>query len=128
MNIFFFYDNTKTMTLKVCIKCKFEKDTSQFRICKMYKNTEIKYLRNDCISCEKIAAKQLNHARKNAPPKPIYCQCCNEKTNQLVLDHDHESGEFRGWICRNCNHGIGKLGDTLEGLEKAVLYLKSYKK
>lgn len=40
------------------------------------------------------------------------------------MDHDHDTETFRGWICEKCNIGIGKLGDTLEGLTKAVEYLK----
>jgi hypothetical protein len=42
----------------------------------------------------------------------------------LCLDHNHETGKFRGWLCDNCNTGIGKLGDTVEGLERAIAYLK----
>ena len=41
------------------------------------------------------------------------------------LDHDHETGTFRGWVDHLCNQGIGKLGDNLEGvLELLFIYLK----
>jgi len=40
-----------------------------------------------------------------------------------VLDHDHETGAFRGWLCRNCNSGLGFLGDNAEGLGGALMYL-----
>jgi hypothetical protein len=39
------------------------------------------------------------------------------------VDHDHETGEVRGLLCHNCNTGLGKLGDNLESLERAVQYL-----
>ena len=42
-----------------------------------------------------------------------------------VLDHDHETNLFRGWLCDDCNLGIGKLGDNLEGIMRAVKYFKS---
>ena len=42
----------------------------------------------------------------------------------LHNDHDHVTGKFRGWLCVDCNTGIGKLGDTIEGLEAAIKYLK----
>ena len=48
--------------------------------------------------------------------------------NQFLVDHCHETGNFRGWICRNCNQGIGKLGDDVEGLVKALNYLLKFKK
>tara|TARA_A200000159_G_C7239023_1_gene303691 strand:+ start:39 stop:185 length:147 start_codon:yes stop_codon:yes gene_type:complete len=44
----------------------------------------------------------------------------------MVCDHDHNTLKFRGWICDPCNMGIGKLGDDLEGIEKALAYLKGH--
>jgi hypothetical protein len=63
---------------------------------------------------------------------PSVCECCGGvatgKRNihgiaQLHLDHDHETGDFRGWLCTKCNTGIGLLGDSVKGLERAVNYL-----
>lgn len=44
----------------------------------------------------------------------------------LVVDHDHETGEVRGLLCRRCNTGLGGLGDSVEILVKAASYLLSY--
>ena len=30
---------------------------------------------------------------------------------------------FRGWLCDRCNASIGKLGDNLEGIVKAMNHL-----
>ena len=62
-------------------------------------------------------------AYKTAPPKPDFCECCHTADRKLVLDHDHITGQFRGWICGNCNKGIGNLGDNVNGLEMAIKYL-----
>lgn len=60
--------------------------------------------------------------------RPKLCECCGRKPNgrrkSLHLDHDHDTGEFRGWLCFTCNTAIGKLGDSIDGLMKAVRYLK----
>lgn len=53
------------------------------------------------------------------------CDCCGRVFEQLVLDHDHLTGEFRGFLCHACNTGIGKLGDNLDGLARAVSYLEN---
>jgi len=81
------------------------------------------YMRAECGSCEKRLAKQLAKAKTNAPRKTEKCCCCFIKSEHLILDHDHDTGKFRGWLCRNCNQGIGKLGDNIEGLTRAVKYL-----
>ena len=50
------------------------------------------------------------------------CQIC-EATKNLVYDHDHSTMEFRGVLCRQCNAGLGSLGDSLEGIKRALKYL-----
>ena len=40
------------------------------------------------------------------------------------IDHNHETGMFRGLLCRPCNTGIGFLGDDPEILKRAVAYLQ----
>jgi len=51
------------------------------------------------------------------------CELCKVRPSQ-VLDHDHDTKEIRGVLCHSCNTGIGKLGDTVEGLEAAIRYIK----
>lgn len=43
-------------------------------------------------------------------------------------DHDHESGQNRLILCRNHNVAIGLFHDSIEDMESAILYLKSFKK
>lgn len=51
------------------------------------------------------------------------CEICGSK-EELCYDHDHTTMAFRGVLCRACNRSIGQLGDTAEGLEKALAYLR----
>jgi len=55
------------------------------------------------------------------------CHICgvpeSECNRRLSMDHDHETGAFRGWLCSECNHGIGMLRDSHEILQKAIEYL-----
>ena len=56
------------------------------------------------------------------------CDCCGTTAPGgrygWNLDHDHATGGVRGVLCQNCNTAIGKLGDTLEGVLRAVKYLQ----
>ena len=76
----------------------------------------------DCKVCRKKNVDLRNGYRK-LYPKPDRCDNCG-RDEKLSVDHDHETDEFRGWLCSPCNHGIGKIGDNIEGLERAILYLK----
>jgi len=39
------------------------------------------------------------------------CAICGRRTGRLIEDHDHETGLFRGWLCRACNTCEGYAGD-----------------
>lgn len=53
------------------------------------------------------------------------CDLCSVvPSDTLCVDHDHETGFVRGLLCRQCNAGLGQLGDTVESLSKALAYLK----
>jgi hypothetical protein len=39
------------------------------------------------------------------------------------IDHNHATGEVRGYLCRHCNHMIGNAMDDPARLEKAIKYL-----
>lgn len=42
----------------------------------------------------------------------------------LCVDHDHETGKFRGLLCRLCNIGIGRLGESAVTLRRAAEYIE----
>jgi hypothetical protein len=60
-------------------------------------------------------------------PEPKTCECCggppNGRGRGLHLDHDHETGKFRGWLCGSCNLGLGQLGDSFDAVLRALTYL-----
>lgn len=57
------------------------------------------------------------------------CHICGvpemECKTRLCLDYNgFEDGSFRGWICSECNLGLGKFKDDKELLLKAAAYLE----
>jgi hypothetical protein len=51
------------------------------------------------------------------------CAICHRPTEQLVVDHLHETSVVRGLLCLNCNLILGHAGDSTEVLISAVKYL-----
>ena len=41
------------------------------------------------------------------------------------LDHCHATKVVRGILCRSCNQGIGRLGDSIIVMRRAIEYLKT---
>ena len=117
----------KEMETKPCIYCKEEKPLSSYPRHRSSKDR----LDSRCYECKTRNEKRRLVLKKTAPPKPDVCECCgiNPVTKQYkpfwVIDHDHVTDLFRGWLCDDCNTGIGKLGDTLEGVMNAVRYFES---
>lgn len=52
------------------------------------------------------------------------CAICGNKPEKLVVDHCHTTGIVRGLLCIPCNTGLGKLGDSVAGLTRALNYLR----
>ncbi len=47
-----------------------------------------------------------------------------KRKNVWRLDHDHNTGKVRGWICNSCNISMGQLDDDIDTLKRAVNYLE----
>lgn len=46
------------------------------------------------------------------------------RTQRLHVDHSHDTGKVRGLICLKCNSALAQFGDSIEGLMRAVDYLR----
>lgn len=68
--------------------------------------------------------------------KCAICGSLPEKGKVLHIDHDHSCCPIRPTcgkcirklLCQNCNHGLGKFGDSIEVLEQAIKYLSLFPK
>ncbi len=53
------------------------------------------------------------------------CAICGRRVN-LVLDHDHDTGEVREFLCARCNNGLGQFQDSDLLLTLASAYLRKH--
>jgi len=82
------------------------------------------YWHKTCTDCRVRHNRTVKELYKiHTPPAAgTPCECCN-RVRPTHLDHDHTTGAFRGWICRECNTGLGLLSDSVAGVTAALLYL-----
>jgi hypothetical protein len=109
---------------KICSYCKKAFSRSAFPKHKSNKDG----LDTRCKSCIEEQTYIRKELHKISPPRPETCECCGKIPKKWSLDHDHKTLEIRGWICDPCNMAIGRLGDNIEGVKKALIYLEKCKK
>lgn len=132
----------KSKGTKICIKCKQEKSLESFIVQGGKRNRTNDYVRmNVCKKCERKREKQVIELKKiySYPEENYKCPICfkmpeqiipetNGKTSPFVLDHDHKTGAFRGWICNKCNSALGFFEDNINNVRRALNYLEDYEK
>jgi hypothetical protein len=50
------------------------------------------------------------------------CAICMADNQELHTDHSYRTGRTRGLLCRQCNCGLGMLGDSPKLLRAALQY------
>ena len=117
--------------IKLCIKCNEWKPVNSFvtgsrggggldpdskpreRVCKK------------CRNKQNVIIRKLKETHPT-PKKGYKCPICLEIADPPSLDHDHETGAFRGWLCNKCNAALGFFNDDLDRLKRAVKYTKEF--
>lgn len=69
------------------------------------------------FSAEELDKYRKGHGRRG-------CEICGRR-RKLVTDHDHKTGEFRGFLCHQCNTALGHFADNPKLMEKAANYVRS---
>ncbi len=118
---------------KYCADCKQTLPATRFSAANSTKDG----LRANCLDCYAIEHFHYRLRRKvnSVGHPPRGCQICG---SAFVLnfvpggtaarpryDHNHTTNLFRGWLCSQCNSGLGLFGDNPRIVELAFKYLTS---
>ena len=111
------------MDLRRCRTCLTERNLHDFGVNNTFVDgrTLRKHTCKACMATRARTLYQLHKAHK--PPVDACCPICMRPTRRWVLDHDHATGTFRGWLCNDCNSSMGKFNDDVAILRRAILYL-----
>jgi hypothetical protein len=93
------------------------------------------WMLNNSILRPKLKTKRFPklrvHNRRNAPSLPLIgismCPICKETFSHTPqLDHCHYTGKTRGYLCIQCNTGLGQFSDSPALLQRAANYINSF--
>jgi len=76
--------------------------------------------RQDTFRARKLAKQEAAAGRS----RPNVCDLCGMFNRQIVFDHCHAKGYFRGWLCDRCNKVLGLMGDDAKLLRALAAYLE----
>ena len=116
---------------KICSKCMHTLPSSAFSTA-----SGGSYLRPECKACASTLTKVRKQLREvhGQPPAGYNCPVClcdeeqaegkGGNASAWVLDHDHDTDDFRGWLCHRCNRALGCFHDDVPRLKRAIKYLR----
>ena len=97
------YNSQLSKKCKVCATIKL---TQQFnKSCKPRGDGYSSYCKA-CDSARRIAYKlkiSIDEYFRYLNQRPKLCEICKARDRKLCLDHNHETGKIRGWLCYGCN-------------------------
>jgi hypothetical protein len=135
-NLCEFLNLPDTGDYKICSKCKVSKHLSCYTTA-----SGGNYLRSECNECANELKRHRNDLRKIYPdPGTEYrCPICDvdyagalgsggkSHSSPWVLDHNHETGEYRGYLCHPCNRFFDLLLQD-NRLDRIPNYIESFTK
>lgn len=96
-------------------------------------------VRYECKTCRAVNATIVRKLKKEnlgtLPRMEDECPICERTGNEIrdrgsfqkrkpwTLDHNHDTNQFRGWICQHCNNGLSGFHDNKDTLKRAIRYL-----
>lgn len=140
--------------LKLCNLCEIEKDSSEFYTKTSFRRlpslkSSYSHACKACILAERkedyrlnprkrVMADRKQHLKRYGLTIESYNQlfanqrgCClgcdrhqSEFNRNLVVDHNHETGQVRGLLCVTCNLILGYAQDDIAILQNLIKYLE----
>jgi hypothetical protein len=130
------------MTTKTCNLCKQEKDLSLFSV----DNRSKSGYQTRCKDCQAAVKKEMAAYYRGKHLEYKYgmtheqyesmleeqdhkCAVCGieekyAENSRLCIDHNHDTGQVRGLLCKKCNQAIGLLQDNADFCDSAGKYLR----
>jgi hypothetical protein len=112
---------------KICSTCQRSLAEELFEA--NYRNLDGTLRRSSrCNFCKKQAYQHLRRLKQLHPPPAKGTKCAVPNCERLgtCLDHDHETGMARGYICSQHNSAFAYCSDSADGVRNLLLYAEQW--
>ena len=108
---------------RVCYQCKETRNILQYSTVNKdnFGRAFTKKICNPCVRENQKIIRRLRNLYE--PMKPDHCMLCENSSDVLEIDHCHITGQFRGWLCLDCNTTLGRMDDNPQFFINAIEYL-----
>ncbi len=115
-----------------CLDCGVElSDANAYR-----KNRRTRGWRSRCRLCSARHRRQVHDRHEDERRALVTREACdicgatetltrNGQVRRPTLDHDHQTGAWRGLLCSRCNTGLGHFRDDPALLRSAAAYIEN---
>ena len=108
--------------MRHCRVCLTEKDDGCFDRHHRAPNAGYKRICRQCKAQQQAVLYRLS-CQHVKPALGAACEICGSHTERFCRDHAHRPQTRRGFLCANCNKGIGMLKEDPAILAQAIEYL-----
>ena len=112
---------------KICSTCQRSLAEELFEA--NYRNLDGTLRRSSrCNFCKKQADQHLRRLKRLHPPPVKGTKCAVPTCERLAtcLDHNHETGTARGYICSQHNSAFAYCNDSVDGVRNLLLYAERW--
>ena len=109
---------------KVKEKHKKYAEKNKERCKEYYSNNKDKAFERYLKNTYQMSVEEYETSLKNQSEVCAICKSKCVSGKKLAVDHNHDTGEFRGVLCRQCNRALGMFRDSPTILHSALEYLE----
>lgn len=108
-----------------CSDCRKWKPAGQFHVDVSRKRGR----QQCCVDCASVRHRRSRYSLSRGELSALSsatCPICRRDGQKMEIDHDHRTGDVRGFLCSRCNGALGQFCDDVGLLKTAIAYLEKH--
>lgn len=115
---------------RICYSCHIQKDIEDYPKATTPSYAQQRY-NNKCKFCTNLSVHGLTYEKYQliAQAQNNQCSLCDKSLDKVKIniDHNHDTGEVRGILCKGCNVSLGTLEKNLDTLKARLAEIEVHR-